>query len=101
MYRHIRKRYETRARIARTLGHASRLFILEALSRQDRCVYELAELIGADISTVSRHLSLLKAAGLVDFEKSGPQACYRLATEEVLNLLHCLKKCCGQIDCGR
>ena len=101
MYRHIRERYETRARIARTLGHASRLFILEALSSQDRCVHELAELIGADISTVSRHLSLLKAAGLVDYEKSGTQVCYRLAGENVPRLLRCLKKCCWQMDCGR
>ncbi|MFO7877386.1 MAG: metalloregulator ArsR/SmtB family transcription factor, partial [Desulfovermiculus sp.] len=59
----IRDRYESRARIMKALGHPSRLFIVDELSRQDRCVCELTEMIGADISTVSKHLSILREAG--------------------------------------
>lgn len=87
----IRDRYESRARIMKALGHPSRLFIVDELSRQDRCVCELTEMIGADISTVSKHLSILREAGLVDYEKRGTQMHYRLAAPCVLGFFRCLE----------
>jgi len=42
-----------------------RLFIVDELSRGERCVCELTEMVGADVSTVSKHLAVLKDAGLV------------------------------------
>ena len=91
MNREIRDRYENRARIMKALGHPTRMFIVDQLSQKNRCVYELTEMIGADTSTVSKHLSILKEAGIVDFEKSGTQINYRLATPCVLDFFSCLE----------
>jgi len=87
----IRDRYEPRARIMKALGHPTRLFIVDELSRQDRCVCELTEMIGADMSTVSKHLSILKEAGIVDYEKLGTQMNYRLAAPCVVDFFRCLE----------
>lgn len=91
MKQDIRDRYEARARIMKALGHPTRLFIIDELSRQDRCVYELTEKIGADTSTVSKHLSILREAGLVDYEKRGTQMHYHLAAPCVLDFFSCLE----------
>ncbi len=59
------------------MGHPSRLLILEALQDRERCVCELTELVGADQSTVSKHLAVLKQAGLVDDRREGSTIFYR------------------------
>lgn len=91
MNREIRDRYESRARIMKALGHPTRLFIVDELSRSDRCVCELTEMVGADTSTVSKHLSLLRDAGIVDYEKRGTQMHYHLAAPCVLDFFSCLE----------
>lgn len=52
--------------------------ILEALEEREACVCDLTDLVGADQSTVSRHLALLKQAGLVEDRKEGVMAYYRV-----------------------
>ncbi len=52
------------------------LMILEAIQEKDRCVCELTELVGADQSTVSKHLAVLKQAGLVEDRKEGVMIFY-------------------------
>lgn len=74
----MQARFEARARVIKALAHPSRLFIVEELSSSDRCVNDLTEMIGADVSTVSKHLSLLKAAGIVQDRKQGSQVYYSL-----------------------
>jgi len=76
--RHPRQRYEARARIAKALAHPSRLMMLEALEKREMCVCELTDLVGADQSTVSKHLAVLKHAGLVEDRKDGVMAYYRV-----------------------
>ena len=83
--------FEARARIIKALAHPSRLFIIDRLSRQDYCVQELAEMIEADISTVSRHLSVLKNAGLVRDEKEGQKVFYKINCPCVLNFFTCVE----------
>ena len=83
--------FEARARIIKALAHPTRLFIVDELSRGERCVCELTEMIGADMSTVSKHLSLLKSAGLVGVRKEGAQVNYRLKTPCVLQFLECVE----------
>jgi len=81
---------KAQARRLKALAHPSRLLIVEELARAERCVCELAELVGADMSTVSRHLALLREAGIVTDEKRGAQVFYRLRTPCVLNFFECL-----------
>ena len=84
-------RYVARARIIKAMAHPSRLFIVDELSRQERCVHELTEMVGADVSTVSKHLSVLKNAGIVEDEKRGAQVYYSLRVPCVLNFFSCVE----------
>jgi len=85
-------RYEARAKIIKAMAHPTRLFIVDELSKcEQKCVCELTEMIGADMSTVSKHLALLKAAGIVDDRKQGSMVFYRLRVTCVTNFLECVE----------
>ncbi len=79
-----------RASVFKALGHPARLRIVEELRGGERCVCELVEVSAGGWSTVSRHLSVLKAAGVVEDEKRGLQVYYRLALPCVGTFLDCL-----------
>lgn len=84
-------RLEAHAKIIKALAHPSRLFIVEELSKGARCVNELTEMIGVDVSTVSRHLSVLKAAGIVQDNKHGTQIYYILRIPCILKFFDCIE----------
>jgi ArsR family transcriptional regulator len=85
-------KYEARAKIIKAMAHPTRLFIVEELAeRGERCVCELTEMIGSDMSTVSRHLAILKQAGIIDDDKRGVQVYYRLRVKCVMNFLDCVE----------
>jgi DNA-binding transcriptional ArsR family regulator len=84
-------RLEARADIIKAMGHPTRLFIVEELSRGERCVCELRDMVDADVSTVSKHLSVLKRAGLVEDEKRGLQVYYRLCCPCILKFFGCIE----------
>ncbi len=86
-----RARCETRATILKALAHPVRLFMIEQLSKKSHCVCELTEMVGLDVSTVSKHLSILKNAGLVNVEKKGKQVFYSLRVRCALNFLDCVE----------
>ncbi|MDY7109491.1 MAG: metalloregulator ArsR/SmtB family transcription factor [Planctomycetota bacterium] len=92
MNRRTKARLEARARIIKAMAHPTRLFIVEELSRGERCVCELTEMIGADVSTVSKHLANLKAVGIIRDEKRGAQVFYTLHTPCVLNFMSCVER---------
>jgi len=75
----------------KALAHPTRLFIVDELSRGERCVCDLTEKIGADVSTVSKHLSRLKGAGIVSDDKRGVQVFYRLRVPCILNFFGCVE----------
>lgn len=79
-----------RAAVFKALGHPARLRIIEELLGAERCVCELVEVSEGGWSTVSRHLSVLKAAGVVEDEKRGLQVYYRLSLPCVGTFLDCL-----------
>ena len=84
-------RFEARARIIKAMGHATRLFLVDQLSRQERCVCELTEMVGADMSTVSKHLAVLRNAGIVQDEKRGSSVYYRLRVPCIMNFFECVE----------
>ena len=83
--------YEGRAKIIKALGHPTRLFMVEELAKGERCVCDLTELVGADISTVSKHLTVLNNAGIVSDEKRGSQVFYSLRVTCILKFLSCVE----------
>jgi ArsR family transcriptional regulator len=83
-------RLEARARVIKALAHPSRLQIVEELAQGERCVCDLRALVGSDMSTVSKHLSVLREAGIVDDDKRGLQVFYRLRVPCILNFFGCV-----------
>jgi len=83
--------YKAKAQIIKALAHPTRLFIVDELSRGERCVNDLTDMIGVEMPTVSRHLSVLKNAGLLEDEKRGAQVFYRLSVPCVLNFFKCVQ----------
>lgn len=82
---------ESRARIIKAMGHPTRLFMVEELARGERCVCELTDMVGDDISTVSKHLSILRNAGIVSDEKRGNQVFYSLRVPCILKFISCVE----------
>ncbi len=91
MDRKIHARYEAQARIIKAMAHSTRLFIVNQLSHEEKCVCELTDMIGADISTVSKHLSVLKAAGIIQDDKRGSSVFYTLKMPCVLSFFKCVE----------
>jgi len=85
------RKYEARARIIKALAHPTRLLIVEELSHRECCVCELRDMVGDDISTVSKHLTVLRQAGIVEDEKRGLQVWYRLKVPCILNFFGCVE----------
>jgi ArsR family transcriptional regulator len=83
--------FEARARIVKALAHPSRLFIVDRLAEREHCVRELTCLVEADVSTISKHLSILKNAGIIKDEKRGTSVYYSLSVPCVLNFFSCVE----------
>ena len=79
-----------RAVVFKALGHIARLAVVERLALGECCVYELMELTelsGLSGHTVSQHLLVLKAAGVISDKKRGQRVFYRLLTPKAAGLL--------------
>jgi ArsR family transcriptional regulator len=79
------------AEVFKAVGHPSRVRILRALVEGEKCVCDLVIAAGLGWSTVSRHLSVMKAAGVLSGEKRGKQVIYRLELPCVGRFLACLE----------
>lgn len=94
---HTRSDIQKESEIFKALGHPRRLAMVKALAAGEMCVCELRSLVDADMSTVSKHLAVLKAAGVVDFEKRGSNVYYRLVLTCLIPVFECLG---GSGGCG-
>ena len=90
MNKSTQTRSTRRAAVIKALAHPSRLAIAEALEAGERCVCDLTDLIGADMSTVSKHLTVMRDAGLLDAEKRGLKVFYRLRCACLMSFLDCV-----------
>jgi len=84
--------FEQFAAVARTLGSAHRLELLELLAQTSRRVDELAQLSGLSIANASQHLQQMRRAGLVEGQRDGKRVVYQLADPAVVALLASLRK---------
>lgn len=83
-------RIEAKANVFKALGHPSRVMVVSALAKGEKCFCELTAMIGADKSTVSKHLSVLKQAGIIRDEKRGMMVFYTLQARCVLKFMDCV-----------
>lgn len=83
---------KAKAGILKALAHPSRLAMTEALCNGTLCVCELQKLVGSDMSTVSKHLTILKNAGIVKDEKKGTSVYYTLTATCLIPFLSCIEE---------
>lgn len=79
--------FELRAAALKALGQPTRLRILELLRKGERCVCEIFPVLQEEQSNVSRHLAVLKSAGLVASRKEGLKVHYRVKDPRLFDLL--------------
>ena len=83
---------QRKSEVFKALGHPTRLAIVEKLADGEQCVCDLLEMFDIDMSTLSRHLSVLKSARLVSDERRGKNIYYRMRCNCVLKMLDCMEK---------
>lgn len=81
--------FAKQAEMLKALANESRLMIVDRLSRGECSVGDLTALLDRDMSTVSKHLSLLRAHGIVEDRREGTTVYYRLLTPCVCNFFTC------------
>ena len=82
---------ERKSEVFKALGHPTRLKIVEKLADGEQCVCVLLEMFDIDMSTLSRHLSVLKNAGVVSDERRGKNIYYSLVCPCIVDMFACLE----------
>jgi ArsR family transcriptional regulator len=81
-----------RANIFKALAHPTRLSILEYLAEREHCVCELLDKINADQTTISKHLALMKNAGILESDRRGTMVFYRIKMKCVAGFMSCVDR---------
>lgn len=84
--------YKEQARVLRILANESRLAIVGLLRERERNVSEIVRCVGLDQSTVSKHLAMLRNAGLVEDSREGNRVVYSLTLPCVLEVCDCVER---------
>jgi len=83
-------RYEKQAEIAKAVAHPVRVAIIDFLKDGEQCVCDIAERVGSERSNVSRHLSVMVRAGVLECRKEGLKVIYKLKTPCILDFFSCV-----------
>ncbi len=83
---------KAKARIFKALGHPARLCLVERLAQRPRCVCEMVEMVPGRQATISRHLGVLVASGILRRHREGTKMIYELALPCLLDALPCVMK---------
>ena len=87
-----RDTYKKQARVLKALANDSRLMIIDRLREGECTVSQLTDLVGSDQSTVSKHLAMLRAHGIVEDRRSGNNVYYKLLVPCVLDFFACASR---------
>jgi len=88
-----------RVAVIKALAHPTRLRIAEILSQKTSCVSEIHQQIGGDLSTVSKHLTVMRKAGWIIGDKNGLQIHYRLVCDCLDDFLRCVDSLSSNSNC--
>ena len=83
--------YKAKAAVLKALAHPTRLWMAEQLAGGEKCVCEFVEMMDFDFSTISKHLAVLKQAGIVEVDKRGKQVFYRLKVPCLPHFMNCVE----------
>jgi len=86
-----RERLRLKAEVFKAMGHPLRLGVMEFLQEGERCVSEIVEHTGTGMSNMSKHLSVLKKAGIVNDRRDGLKIMYSLTMPCALDFARCVE----------
>ncbi|MCX7748324.1 MAG: metalloregulator ArsR/SmtB family transcription factor [Clostridia bacterium] len=86
------KMYDEMAEKLKALAHPHRLCIVKGLIHNACNVTKIQECLELPQSTVSQHLSKLKAAGIIDGDRKGLEICYRVVDQDAVRIVEALFK---------
>lgn len=92
MNKEDKNRNEARAKILKALAHPARIFIVDKLNEKPFCVCELTDMLELDTSTVSKHLSVLRNAGVIESDKQGTTVYYSLKYSCIIKFIGCIEE---------
>ncbi len=84
--------FERQAEVAKAIAHPLRIAIVNFLKDGEQCVCDIAEHIGSERSNVSRHLSVMVNAGLLEYRKEGLKVIYRLKCACIVDFFSCVSR---------
>ena len=84
--------FEKQAEIAKAIAHPLRIAVVNFLKDGEQCVCDIAEHIGSERSNVSRHLSVMVNAGLLEYRKEGLKVIYRLKCACIVDFFSCVSR---------
>ena len=84
--------FERQAEIAKAVAHPLRIAVVDFLKDGVKCVCDIAEHVGSERSNVSRHLSVMVGAGVLNYRKDGLKVFYKLRTPCIVDFLACVTK---------
>jgi len=82
--------FEKQAQIAKAIAHPLRIAVLDFLKAGPQCVCDIAQHLGSERSNVSRHLSVMTNAGILEPRKEGLKVIYTLKTPCILDFFSCV-----------
>ena len=93
------EQYEKAANIFKALAHPARLLVVDQLQHGEMCVCDLQKMIGSDVSTVSKHLAMLRNLNIVSVRKEKNFVYYSLNLTCLSDVMSCLNNENGQGSC--
>ena len=84
--------FEKQAEIAKAIAHPLRIAVVNFLKDGEQCVCDIAKHVGSERSNVSRHLSVMLNAGLLEYRKEGLKVIYKLKTPCILEFFSCVSR---------
>lgn len=89
----MQRLYEKQASIAKAIGHPVRVAVIDYLQDGEQCVCDIAGKVGSERTNLSKHLSVMVAAGVLQSRKDGLKVMYKIKTPCIVRFLDCLKEC--------
>jgi ArsR family transcriptional regulator len=84
--------FERQAEVAKAIAHPLRIAVVNFLKDGEQCVCDIAEHIGSERSNVSRHLSVMVNADLLEYRKEGLKVIYRLKCTCIVDFFSCVSR---------
>ena len=82
--------FDKQAEVAKAIAHPLRIAVVDFLKDGEQCVCDIADYVGSERSNVSRHLSVMANAGLLEYRKEGLKVMYSLKCACIVDFFACV-----------